>query len=562
MDKTISISLGGYSFIVDDHAYLKLKKYLDDIRLSLKGMEGTDDVIADIEIRIAELFKSRMTNREVVNESDIDYIIGIMGKPEQYIESDEIEADNSKKSQSFSSISNSTVKKKLYRDPDDKVLGGVLSGIAHYLGIESWITRVAWIVLFFADIPLTGTSFTIITYIIFWIILPKAETATQKYEMFGEAGNIESIKRNIEKTSEAGTNRDTLGDVLKIIGKLILVFFGFIFICVGLSLLFGAIFSMIATAGDIPVQIFGRFFDFQWQDTTAKAIIFVLLGVPGILLTYLGARMISNRVKINRIIVFSLIALWFAAMIGGGLLTASVFKSFSRSAEFTEKNAFTVDTDTITIGFDEFKQIGKKKMKFDFDFGDEALVKVNGKLIRKIDNNIEIRPSPTAQLFVNVVYSSKGSTLDNARKYAESINYNYSMTKNGELLLDDYIELPVNTKFRNQKAKVIVYIPNGKIIHSTNVKTLIFSDDNSDSKNYQKGINKFYKFVDQHYECLNCKTDNSESDNSKDETDSAKVNVSGKGINIQDGEGKVEINKNKIRILDGTDTINIGLSGN
>lgn len=98
MDKTISISLGGYSFIIDEPAYLKLKKYLDDIRRSLKGMEGTDDVISDVEIRIAELFKEKLGNREVVSEPEVDQIIGIMGKPEQYVDDEDAETGSERKS--------------------------------------------------------------------------------------------------------------------------------------------------------------------------------------------------------------------------------------------------------------------------------------------------------------------------------------------------------------------------------------------------------------------------------------------------------------------------------
>src|SRR5690554_6103355 len=92
MDKTIAISLGGYSFIVDDAAYLKLKQYLDDIRRSLNGMQGVDDVISDIEIRIAELFKQRMGNREVVGLNDVEHIIEVMGTPEQYANEDETQS--------------------------------------------------------------------------------------------------------------------------------------------------------------------------------------------------------------------------------------------------------------------------------------------------------------------------------------------------------------------------------------------------------------------------------------------------------------------------------------
>src|SRR5690606_6380768 len=188
MDKTISISLGGFSFIVDDRAFFKLKNYLDDIRRSLQGMEGTEDIIADVEVRIAEIFKEKLGAREVVNEQDVDHIIEVMGRPEQYVDEELEETTSYKSGGSYKqTTSGEKVKRKLYRDPNDKIIAGVLSGLAHYLGVEIWVTRLLWIVIFFSDVFISGASLTIISYIVLWIILPKAETATQKYEMYGQA---------------------------------------------------------------------------------------------------------------------------------------------------------------------------------------------------------------------------------------------------------------------------------------------------------------------------------------------------------------------------------------
>src|SRR5690625_6040191 len=132
MDKTISISLGGFSFIIDEVAYNKLKKYLDQIRISLGNIEGVDEIMSDIEVRIAELFKERLSGREVVNSFDVEHVIEVMGEPEQYVDEDAEGTTSFKQS-------SETKKKKLYRDPKDKVLAGVLSGLAHYIGVETWI---------------------------------------------------------------------------------------------------------------------------------------------------------------------------------------------------------------------------------------------------------------------------------------------------------------------------------------------------------------------------------------------------------------------------------------
>src|SRR5690606_19139803 len=373
MDKTISISLGGFSFIVDDRAYLRLKSYLDEIRHSLHGMEGTDDIISDVETRIAELLKEKLGVREVVNESDVEYIVGIMGRPEQYMDEEDVEPKSTYNNSSKNYTSAESVKKKLYRDPNDKIIAGVLSGLAHYLGIDTWITRVIWIILFFADIPLTGTMFTILSYIILWIILPKAETASQKYEMYGQAGDFETIKKNASQAAAEmkGVARDAsgaLGKIFHVLGKIILFFIGFMLICSGIGLIIGAIALLISSATEMPFQFFGYIVDYPWQETIAKIIVMLLMVIPALLFIILGARLISDRVKVSRTLVFTLIGIWFIAGISGTVLGVSIAKNFTRDIEFSDKKSFAVSKDTLTIKFNEFKNSGKYKFKwFDND---------------------------------------------------------------------------------------------------------------------------------------------------------------------------------------------------
>ena len=131
MNKTININLGGIFFHIDEIAYQKLKLYLDAIRRSLSDdPQGRDEIINDIEHRIGELLSERIKDqRQVVNENDIDEITKIMGKPEDYLVDEEIFEDEPK-------YRTRTSSKKLFRDGDDKFLGGVCSGLAHYLGID------------------------------------------------------------------------------------------------------------------------------------------------------------------------------------------------------------------------------------------------------------------------------------------------------------------------------------------------------------------------------------------------------------------------------------------
>lgn len=558
MDKTISISLGGFSFIVDDRAYQKLKNYLDEVRQSLNGMEGTDDIIADVEVRIAELFKQRLDSREVVNEHDVEYIIGVMGRPEQYLNEDDETAGVSDSGKTYTGKPEEGGKRKLYRDPDDKILGGVLSGLAHYLGIETWITRLIWILLFFADIPMTGTSFTILSYIILWIILPKAETATQKYEMFGQTGDFETIKRNVSSSvtgvKSGNSASNVFGEILRAIAKLFLIFFGIILLLIGISLLLSAISLLFLPDGLMPMKIFNHIVDYEWQSWATKIFGFLLLGIPAYFLMLFGIKMMYDKMKIHKTISLTAVGVWLIAILGASVLTSTLVKSFSRNIEYSNKSAYTVDSDTISLAFNEYKTVGTKKMKWGMEYDIDDFEEFDGKLNKKIERNVEVRQSPNNEVYLDVVYSSKGSSLDNARKNAEQIEYNYSMNSKGELTLDNYLSLPKDVKFRNQDVNIVVYLPKGKVLHTQNIRNVIFYDEQTNGKDYQRGNNKFYKFVGDHYECLNCQKVRIDSD-SFDDDDS--VNISEEGIKIQSGDKKVSISKDGVRVQNGDKKVNI-----
>ena len=569
MDKTISISLGGFSFIVDDRAFFKLKNYLDDIRRSLQGMEGTEDIIADVEVRIAEIFKEKLGAREVVNEQDVDHIIEVMGRPEQYVDEDLEETTSYKSGSSYKqTASGEKVKRKLYRDPNDKIIAGVLSGLAHYLGVETWVTRLLWIVIFFSDVFISGASLTIISYIVLWIILPKAETATQKYEMYGQAGDFETIKKNASQAASEmkGVARDassTLGNLFSVLGKIILIFIGIMLICTGIGLIIGAIALLVTASSELPVQFFGYVVDYEWQDWGAKALILVLMAIPAILLILLGARLISSRVKTNKTFVLSAVVLWFIALIASAVLVGTLFKNFTRDIEFADKKAYTVASDTLTLSFEEYKDFGKRKIKWTIDNDMGGFVHFDGKLHRKIYDDIEIKTSQNDQVSVEILYYSKGSSMDDARKNADMITYNYKVNSKGEIIFDNYLSLPENSKFRDQLVSIVVYVPKGKTIYAKNVDDLIFYDEFENDRDYEDGTNRFYKFVNDQYECLNCGWNSSEdSIHTEFDSDSAKVRITKDGVHIQDGDEKVIINKNKINISDGTDSVNIDISGN
>jgi phage shock protein PspC (stress-responsive transcriptional regulator) len=154
MNKTININLGGVFFHIDEIAFQKLKNYLDAIRRSLSDdPKGRDEIITDIESRIGELLSEKIKDvRQVINDADIEDVMEVMGKPEDYMVDDEIFSDDNY------STYNKQRSKKLYRDGDDKFLGGVSSGIAHYFNVDVIWIRLAWLIAAF------GFGFGFIVY--------------------------------------------------------------------------------------------------------------------------------------------------------------------------------------------------------------------------------------------------------------------------------------------------------------------------------------------------------------------------------------------------------------
>lgn len=200
MDKTKNISLGGFSFLIEENAYTALSQYLAEVRQHLQHNSDRDEIIFDVEQRMAELLKDRTANREVIMHQDVLYLIEVLGKPEQYVEDEE--ADKATNAAPEASAQAFSTNKPLYRDIDDCKIGGVLSGMAHYFNISPTMLRIAFAVCLILSFVVSyrwiflfnGVSWAIIIlYILLWMIVPAAVTTAQKLEMQGAAVTLDSL---------------------------------------------------------------------------------------------------------------------------------------------------------------------------------------------------------------------------------------------------------------------------------------------------------------------------------------------------------------------------------
>lgn len=192
MKKTLTVNLGGTVFHIDDDAYRLLDNYLNNLKLHFRKEAGADEIVDDIEHRISELFSEKIqTGMQVITIADVEEVIARVGKPE------EMEADEeSNTAEEVHARQNTThtfhVGRRLFRNPDDKMLGGVVSGLAAYLGWDVTLLRLLLVLVL-----ILGYGTLIPVYIVCWLVIPEAHTAAEKLSMRGEPVTIENIGRTV-----------------------------------------------------------------------------------------------------------------------------------------------------------------------------------------------------------------------------------------------------------------------------------------------------------------------------------------------------------------------------
>jgi len=185
MKITVSVNLGGYSFYIDEDAYDELKRYLKNLELYFAGEESSSEILSDIESRMAELFRAKMTGfKQVITIEDVKEIISVLGTPEDIADKEDTSAG-----EKFASTGNH----RMYRDPDRRIIGGVCAGIAAYWNLDPLIPRIIFVALMLAG------GLGLLIYLILWIVLPEAKTTAQKIEMKGEPVNIHNIKESVKE---------------------------------------------------------------------------------------------------------------------------------------------------------------------------------------------------------------------------------------------------------------------------------------------------------------------------------------------------------------------------
>lgn len=209
MKKIVNINLGGYPFTIDVDAYDKMESYFDALERYFQEFENPHEIIFDIEVRMAELFRENAGTSAILSTKDVEEVIKILGTPEDISredpESTDTEPETKEKQEKdqtrYKRRHDYKVGKKLFRNPDDKVISGVCSGLSAYFGIPDPI----WIRLFFVVLTISGMS--ILVYIVLLVLMPKAKTEADKKAMRGEPIDIDTIARSLDEEIDNISNK-------------------------------------------------------------------------------------------------------------------------------------------------------------------------------------------------------------------------------------------------------------------------------------------------------------------------------------------------------------------
>jgi len=595
MNKVININFQGRVIPIEEPAYEELKQYIESLRTHFANEEGREEIINDIENRIAELFSEKLkaTGTNFISEAHVAAIIASIGRPEQFEElsiddtpqkgTDQGKSQDSKQytyaRESRGSLyrnendkmlggvcsgigaylkidttlvrvlfamlavgafgtglvlyivlwailpsrylSPTAVTRKLYRDAEQKVIGGVCSGLAHYFNIAVWIPRLIFVVPLVVGIlklpftilfvpfaaSISGTMFLI--YIILWVVVPKAVTASERLEMKGQRVDLETIKNKVQdemqgvkkhvsenatawknnfetKVNEWGkevdeTARNFSGQAgpaakrsgnafVRFVVGLFKVFIFFILGIISISLV-AALIGLIAGANVLmPLGNFLADGDaIKWY-ALGTLVLFIFVPIIAVV-QWLIRSIIGHKSKSPVIGVTIGIILWTLGWVSITMLVATVSKQFKRPGSIQNELAI-VQPSTGKLKID-FKEADGNYYPLDLDWDNDFDFRrdVDGIMLSRNEDSlllsnirVKLEKSRDDQFHVTVIKRARAGSPAEAEGFAEQINYTINQQ-------DSVLSLPIafpitkTSKFRNQQVVVEIQVPVGKEIY-------------------------------------------------------------------------------------------------
>jgi phage shock protein PspC (stress-responsive transcriptional regulator) len=604
MNKTVTINISGIIFHIEEDAFEKLSKYLSTIKGYFSKTDGGNEIMSDIEARIAEMLQSKTSAvKQVVLMADVDSVIETMGKPEQFAEGASENSEKEEEETHYTTTEN--VKKRLFRDPDHKAVGGVCSGIAAYFDIDMiWVRLAMFLLVFFGGLSLW-------VYIILWIVIPEARTTADKLAMRGEKIDINNISKTVKEEAIQFKKRaekfgseirdqhgnvsqnffDKLGNFIKdflilftkffarIIG-LILLIFGVMFMLGLISTVFG--FSIVGSNTEANDWI-NIFFMERSHYTLGVIGVALFFGIPFLMMIYGGVKLLFKIHYRNRWLNISAGVLWLVGLITMLYVGINTGKDFSESGKVKEPVVLNTTRDTLYLsmapGKELYEHLGVNEEDLDDYDGngnkhnihhhhsDYVIAKSNDKKFIIGYAQLNILPASGDKFELYVIKKARGADKRAAVERAKAIDYKI-ITNDSTIQFNEIFTVAANEKFRAQDIEVFLKVPKGKVIFlDKSMANIIYDVENVTNTYDGDMVNRRWIMGPNGLECVDCEGLDMEDQNMENIKKYHEIPpppappAHPDDINVNAKDAKVNIDKNGIHVKSNEADVNIGNNG-
>ncbi len=519
MNKTLTAHIGGIVFHIEEQAYEYLKKYLDSLNVRLKSTAEAREIVQDVEARMAELFQERLgKNRQVITLEDVEAITATLGQPEEFDTGTSTEGTGSMSAQAGRKY------RKIYRDPDDEVLAGVCSGLAHRVGIDPLWMRL----LFLAGFFIWGSS--LLLYIALAILLPKAETTAQKLEMKGQEVTLSNLQQ-AASGSQTEKKSDFISRALALTGRFIKLAFKFILLLVfvviafiSLSILLALTLAIMAALGvtgiGIPI-IFSGFVLTPLQTAGLLLALILLLGVPAFVALFYIIRKALRIQQQSRWVNITAVILMIIGLFIAIATAVHVAADFSISNHFRQSiplQSFSNDTLFIALkeqGGSEEPEEDSGSLLIPFDWQNTVVSGYSHQVF--ISGQVELTIQKAEGPHFELLQANYARGLNKKQAYENAKKVLYTLEqRDSALYVSRYFKLDREMRFRCQRIRLILKVPEGKSIHLMEGCEEILTDTyNVNQMNETEMINHTWTMTARGLECRSCNESTHQSQSSK-----------------------------------------------
>ncbi|WP_353146673.1 PspC domain-containing protein [Chryseobacterium sp.] len=482
MNKTLSIGLAGFSFTIEEHAYIKLSDYLNALRSSLDASEA-DEVMHDIEIRMVEIFRDSLGKREVINDIDVEKVIAQIGSPEKIEEQEEAyfsEKTNYKNNNTGNSYSG---KKQLFRDPEKQKVAGVCAGLAQYIGMDITAMRAIWVIIFLIMIPAAGSALVILLlYLILWLVLPKAQTASDFLKMQGKPMNFDNLKNESNKlvqfanesTQRVGEiyneNKPYINNAGSGVWNVLKYIIGGIFVLMAVGSIIGVfvLFGLFGMDTDFPGANQIRFYmDDNGLDKVLAAIMVIGSLIPAIIFSLLSIKIFSPKTKLRNIgwVLGGLFLLLIGLGTYFGISMAKKNLIYKGSKEDIENVAINTTSDTVYVDVKQINIPQSFKAYDDDIYSDKKSVYEEDYISVDVTRKADVK---TPYLIIK----KEG----NGYNYPIQLNVPVEVVNN-KVFLPNYFKYPYEQRFRDYRVDYELVVPQKAVVIPLKKNGINFNGD-------------------------------------------------------------------------------------